>query len=149
MKVKHLKVRSKAIWMLLYSLLASFIPVQFVLGLFGLSFTPMLGNIWLFCLVFILFAHLWFLFLNGKDFRWSYIFRGILSFLLTLFLEFMVFFVISYSHDSSFPISIEYSVNGNEIILHKGFLLDAFDEHHDLLNPYIMKTEVKRVRYID
>ncbi|MGT2706970.1 hypothetical protein ACVRXQ_03305 [Streptococcus panodentis] len=61
----------------------------------------------------------------------------------------MMSMVISYSHDSSFPISIEYSIKESEIILHKGFLLDAYDEHHDLLNLYLMKTKVNRVRYID
>ena len=44
---------------------------------------------------------------------------------------------------------MDYVTNDSEVILRKGFLLGEYDEHHDLVNLYIMKTKVNRVRYID
>ena len=52
---------------------------------------------------------------------------------------------LSFGSDLSMPINIDYYVNGgkNEIIIIIGFLLHEIHEYHDLLNPFIMKAEVK------
>ena len=50
---------------------------------------------------------------------------------------------------SSCTFYMVYGIDGREVILRKGYLLGEYDEYHDLVNPYIMKTKVNRVRYID
>ena len=49
--------------------------------------------------------------------------------------------------DSSMPINLDYNVNKekNEIRIIRGFLLHEIHEYHDLVNPLIMKSEVKYV----
>ena len=44
---------------------------------------------------------------------------------------------------------MDYKIEGSEVVLRKGYLLGEYDEYYDLVNPFIMKTKVNRVRYID
>ena len=61
--------------------------------------------------------------------------------------DIFLFFFFSMVPDSSMPINLDYNVNKekNEIRIIRGFLLHEIHEYHDLVNPLIMKSEVKYV----
>ena len=141
---------SKVIWLVLYILLFIFVLLHFSLSSFGLDFTPLLWNTWLFLLSVVVFCHLWFRFLKKRKFRWFHLIWGILSVPLALFIWFSIFFHFSIvQSENSVPINMDYGIDGSEVILRKGLFFGEYDEYHDLVNPYIMKTKVNRVRYID
>ena len=134
----------------LYLALLTFVILHLILLPFGLSFTPLLWNTWLFLLSVVVFCHLWFLFLKKREFRWFHLIWGILSIPLALFMWFTIFFHFSIvGSENSVPINMDYGIDGSEVILRKGLFFGEYDEYHDLVNPYIMKTKVNRVRYID
>jgi len=148
--VKRWKFSSKVIWLVFYILLFIFVLLHFILSLFGLAFTPLLWNNWLFLLAAVIFCNLWFLFFKNREFRWFHLVWAILSIFPALFAWFFVFFHFSIiGSENSVPINMDYVTNNSEVILRKGFLLGEYDEYHDLVNPFIMKTKVNRVRYID
>ena len=135
---------------IVYLILLLFVFANFVLGYNGYAFTPLLWNTWLFLLSVVVFCHLWFLFLKKREFRWFHLIWGILSVPLALFIWFAIFFHFSIAKsENSVPINMDYGIDGSEVILQKGFLFGEYDEYHDLVNTYIMKTKVNRVRYID
>ena len=141
---------SKVIWLVLYLLLFIFVLLHFSLSSFGLAFTPLLWNTWLFLLSVVVFCHLWFRFLKKREFRWFYLIWGLLSVPLALFIWLTIFFHFSIAKsENSVPINMDYGIDGSEVILRKGLFFGEYDEYHDLVNPYIMKTKVNRVRYID
>ena len=41
------------------------------------------------------------------------------------------------------PINIDYRIEDKEIIIARGFLARTTYDHHELINPFIMKSEVK------
>ena len=141
---------SKVFWLVLYLLLFIFVLLHFRLSPFGLAFTPLLWNTWLFLLSVVVFCNLWFLFLKNREFRWFHLIWGLLSVPLALFIWLSIFFHFSIvKSENSVPINMDYGIDGNEVILRKGLFWGGYDEYHDLVNPYIMKTKVNRVRYID
>ena len=141
---------SRVIWQVLYLLLFIFVLLHFSLSPFGLAFTPLLWNTWLFLLSVVVFCHLWFLFLKNREFRWFHLIWGLLSVPLALFIWLTIFFHFSIvKSENSVPINMDYGIDGSEVILRKGLFFGEYDEYHDLVNPYIMKTKVNRVRYID
>lgn len=148
--VKRWKFSSKVIWLVFYILLFIFVLLHFILSLFGFAFTPLLWNPWLFLLAVVIFCHLWFLFFKNREFRWFHLFWGLLSVPPALFIWLIVFSYFSIiESENSVPINMDYKIEGSEVVLRKGYLLGEYDEYHDLVNPYIMKTKVNRVRYID
>ena len=148
--VRRWKFLSKVIWLVFDILLVIFVLLHFILSLFGLTFTPLLWNSWIFLMSVVVFCHLWFLFFKNRDFRWFHLLWMILSVPPAIFIWLTVFFHFPIiESENSVPINMDYKIDGSEVILRKGFLLGEYDEHHDLVNPYIMKTKVNRVRYID
>ncbi|KAF1308003.1 hypothetical protein I925_02310 [Streptococcus sanguinis OH0843] len=148
--MKRWKFSSKVIWLVFYILLFIFVLLHFILSLFGFAFTPLLWNPWLFLLAVVIFCHLWFLFFKNREFRWFHLFWGLLSVPPALFIWLIVFSYFSIiESENSVPINMDYKIEGSEVVLRKGYLLGEYDEYHDLVNPYIMKTKVNRVRYID
>ena len=148
--MKRWKFSSKVIWLVFYILLFIFVLLHFVLSLFGFAFTPLLWNLWLFLLEVVIFCHLWFLFFKNRELRWFHLVWAILSVYPALFAWFFVFFHFSIiGSENSVPINMDNKIEGSEVVLRKGYLLGEYDEYHDLVNPYIMKTKVNRVRYID
>ena len=66
---KHL-----TIFRILYLLFLVFALIHFVLGLFGLAFTPGLWNIWFFGLSLTLFIHPWTIFYKTRIFQGKKVF---------------------------------------------------------------------------
>ena len=137
---KHL-----TIFRILYLLFLVFALIHFVLGLFGLAFTPVLWNVWFFGLCLTLFIHLWTIFYKSRIFQWHHLIFQALSGFFALIIWFVIFFVLSVVPDSSMPINIDYQMNSKdkEIRIIRGFLLHEIHEYHDLVNPLIMKSKVK------
>lgn len=137
---KHL-----SIFRILYLLFLLFALIHFVLGLFGLAFTPVLWNVWFFGLCLTLFIHPWTIFYKSRIFQWHHLIFQALSGFFALIIWFVIFFVLSVVPDSSMPINIDYQINNKdkEIRIIRGFLLHEIHEYHDLVNPLIMKSKVK------
>ena len=138
--LKHL-----TIFRILYLMFLVFVLIHFILGLFGFAFTPIVWNIWLFCLCLTLFIHPWTIFYKTRIFQWHHLIFQALSGFFALLIWFMIFFILSTVPDSSMPINLDYYVirEKNEIRIIRGFLLHEIHEYHDLVNPLIMKSKVK------
>ena len=128
---------------IIYLLFLVFVLIHFVLGLFGLAFTPGLWNLWFFGLSLTLFIQPWTIFYKTRIFQWYHLIFQIFSGLVTFYLWFAAFFVLSVISDPAVPINIDYRIEDKEIIIARGFLARTTYEHHELINPFIMKAEVK------
>ena len=127
----------------LYLALLTFVVLHLVLLVFGLSFTPVLWNSWFFilCLTFLIYP--WRIFYRTRDFQWYHLIFQLFSGLVALYLWFAAFFALSIMSDPAIPINIDYHIQKTEIIIARGFLARTTYEHHELINPFIMKAEVK------
>ena len=138
--IKHLTV-----FRVIYLIFLVFVLIHFILGLFGLAFTPILWNIWFFSLCLTLFIQPRTIFYKTRIFQWHHLIFQALSGFVALIIWFMIFFFLSMVPDSSVPINIDYYVNRekNEIRIIRGDFLHEIHEYHDLVNPLIMKSKVK------
>lgn len=137
------------VFQIIYILLLTFMLANFLLGLFGYAFTPLLWNPWLYLGAVTAFSHIWYRFYRKHAPNW----KNLVSVLLSLFaMVILVFFIeLIFTFDGQGPVTIysEYSLKEETIIFERGFLLDNFDEYHELVNPFVMKKEVKKKVYFD
>ena len=137
------------VFQIIYILLLTFMFANFLLGLFGYAFTPLLWNPWLYLGAVTAFSHIWYNFYRNHAPNW----KNLVSVLLSLFdMVILVFFIeLIFTFDGQGPVTIhsEYSLKEETIIFERGFLLDIFDEYHELVNPFAMKKEVKKKVYFD
>lgn len=49
----------------------------------------------------------------------------------------------SFIEDSRIPITVDFRIVDREVIIVRGSLLHGYREYHDLVNPFMMKSEVK------
>ena len=140
-------MRHLTLFRFIYLLCLVFVLIHFILGIFGLAFTPVLWNLWFFGLCLTLFIHPWTIFYKTRIFQWHHLIFQTLSGFIALLIWFMIFFFFSMVPDSSMPINIDYYVNkeNNENRIIRGSLLHEIHEYHDLINPLIMKSKVKYV----
>jgi len=127
----------------LYLVLLTFVVLHLLLLVFGLSFTPILWNSWFFILCLTFLIHPWRIFYRTRDFQWYHLIFQIFSGLVALYLCFGAFFVLSVISDPAIPINIDYRIQDKEIIIVRGFLARSTYEHHELINPFIMKSDIK------
>ena len=137
------------VFQIVYILLLTFVLANFLLGLFGYAFTPLLWNPWLYLGAVTAFSHIWYRFYRKHAPNW----KNLISVLLSLFaMVILVFFIeLFFTFDGHGPVTIhsEYSLKEETIVFERGFLLDIFDEYHELVNPFVMKKEVKKKVYFD
>lgn len=137
------------LFMIMYLILLLFVFVNFLLRFFGYAFTPLLWNPWLYLGAGTAFSHIWYRFYRKHAPNW----KNFVSVLLSLFaMAILVFFIeLFFTFDGHGPVTIhlEYSIKEKTIVFERGFLLDIFDEYHELVNPFVMKKEVKKKVYID
>ena len=127
----------------------SLVFVNLVLGYNGYAFTPLLWNPWLYLGAVIVFCHIWYRFYRTHAVNWKNVVGLLFSFFASLILVlFIVFFFIFDGH-GSVTIHSEYYLKEKSIVFQRGFLLDAIDEYHELVNPFVMKKEIKKKVYID
>ena len=76
--------------------------------------------------------------------------RGLLfSLFASLILAFFIELLFSFDGHGSVTIHSEYYLKEKSIVFQRGSLLDAYDEYHELVNPFVMKNEIKKKVYID
>ena len=71
------------------------------------------------------------------------------SFFASLTLVFFIELVLSIDGHGLVIIHSEYYIKEELIVFQRGSLLDAFDEYHELVNPFVMKKEIQKKVYID
>ena len=137
------------VFQIIYILLLTFMFANVLLGFFGYAFTPLLWNPWLYLGAVTAFSHIGYRFYRNHAPNW----KNLVSVLLSLFaMMILVFFIeLFFTFDGHGPVTIhsEYSLKEETIIFERGFLLDNFDEYHELVNPFVMKKEVKKKVYFD
>ena len=137
------------VFQIVYILLLTFVLANFLLDFNGYAFTPLLWNPWLYLGAVTILCHSWYRFYRKHAPNW----KNLVSVLLSLFaMVILVFFIeLFFTFDGHGPVTIhsEYSLKEKTIVFERGFLLDNFDEYHELVNPFVMKKEVKKKVYFD
>ena len=137
------------VFQIIYILLLTFMFANVLLGFFGYAFTPLLWNPWLYLGAVTIFCHIWYRFYRTHAVNWKNVVGLLFSFFASLIL--VLFIVFFFSFDGHGPVTIhsEYSLKEKTIIFERGSLLDGFDEYHELVNPFVMKKEIKKKVYVD
>ena len=134
---------------IVYLILLLFVFANFVLGYNGYAFTPLLWNPWLYLGAVIILCHIWYRFYRKHAPNW----KNLVSVLLSLFASLILAFFIElfFTFDGHGPVTThsEYYLKEKSIVFQRGSLLDAYDEYHELVNPFVMKKEIKKKVYID
>ena len=134
---------------ILYLILLLFVFANFLLDFYGYAFTPLLWNPWLYLGAVTVFCHIWYRFYRTHTVNWKNVVGLLFSFFAMVILVF--FIELFFTFDGHGPVTIhsEYSLKEKTIVFERGFLLDIFDEYHELVNPFVMKKEVKKKVYFD
>ena len=134
---------------IVYLILLLFVFANFFLELFGYAFTPLLWNPWLYLGAVTAFSHIWYRFYRTHTVNWKNVVGLLFSFFASLILVLFIVFFFSFDGHGSVTIHSEYYLKEKSIVFQRGSLLDAFDEYHELVNPFVMKKEIEKKVYID
>ena len=134
---------------IVYLILLLLIFANFILCFFGYAFTPLLWNPWLYLGAVTTFSHIWYRFYRNHAPNWKNLVSVLLSLFASLILVFAIELVYTFDGHGSVTIHSEYSLKEKTIVFQRGSLLDAYDEYHELVNPFVMKKEIKKKVYID
>ena len=137
------------VFQIVYILLLTFMFANVLLGFYGYAFTPLLWNPWLYLGAVTAFSHSWYRFYRNHDTNWKNLVSVLLSLFAMLILVFFIELVLSFDGHGSVTIHSEYYLKEKSIVFQRGSLLDSFDEYHELVNPFVMKKEIKKKVYID
>ena len=134
---------------ILYLILLLFVFANFLLDFYGYAFTPLLWNPWLYLVVGTILCHIWYRFYRTHTVNWKNVVGLLFSLFASLILVLFIVFFFSFDGHGSVTIHSEYYLKEKSIVFQRGSLLDAFDEYHELVNPFVMKKEIKKKVYID
>lgn len=134
---------------IVYLILLLFIFANFILCFFGYAFTPLLWNPWLYLGAVTVFCHIWYRFYRTHTVNWKNVVGLLFSFFVSLILVLFIVFFFSFDGHGLVTIHSEYYLKEKSIFFQRVSLLDAFDEYHELVNPFVMKKEVKKKVYFD
>lgn len=81
--------------------------------------------------------------------NWKNLVSVLFSLFASLILAFFIEFFFSFDSHGLVTIHSEYYIKEKTIVFQRGSLLDAFDEYHELVNPFVMKKEIQKKVYID
>lgn len=129
---------------IVYLILLLFVFANFLLELFGYAFTPLLWNPWLYLGAVTAFSHIWYRFYRTHTVNWKNVVGLLFSLFAMVILVFFIELIFTFDGQGLVTIHSEYSLKEETIIFERGFLLDIFDEYHELVNPFVMKKEVKK-----
>ena len=93
-----------------------------------------------------LWVHFWYRYYKNSSDKKSRFVLEILSALFVFCAWFLTLLSFSFIEDSRVPITIDSEIESNQIVITRGSLLHGYHEYHDLVNPWIMKAEVKYKR---
>ena len=134
---------------IVYLILLLSIFANFILCFFGYAFTPLLWNPWLYLGAVTVFCHIWYRFYRTHTVNWKNVVGLLFSFFVSLILVLFIVFFFSFDGHGLVTIHSEYYLKEKSIVFQRVSLLDAFDEYHELVNPFVMKKEIKKKVYID
>lgn len=134
---------------IVYLILLLFVFANFLLELFGYAFTPLLWNPWLYLGAVTIFCHIWYRFYRTHAVNWKNVVGLLFSFFASLILVLFIVFFFTFDGHGLVTIHSEYYLKEKSIVFHRGTLLDAFDEYHELVNPFVMKEEIQKNVYVD
>ena len=137
------------VFQIVYILLLTFMFANVLLGFYGYAFTPLLWNPWLYLGAVTAFSHSWYRFYRNHATNWKNLVSVLLSLFAMLILVFFIELFFTFDGHGSVMIHSEYYLKEKSIVFQRGFFLDAFDEYHELVNPFVMKKEIKKKVYID
>lgn len=134
---------------ILYLILLLFVFDNFLLDFYGYAFTPLLWNSWLYIVVGTILCHIWYRFYRKHAPNWKNLVSVLLSLFASLILTFFIELFFSFDGHDLVTIHSEYYIKEKTIVFQRGSLLDAYDEYHELVNPFVMKKEIQKKVYID
>lgn len=134
---------------ILYLILLLFVFANFLLDFYGYAFTPLLWNSWLYIVVGTILCHIWYRFYRKHAPNWKNLVSVLLSLFASLILTFFIELFFSFDGHDLVTIHSEYYIKEKTIVFQRGSLLDAYDEYHELVNPFVMKKEIQKKVYID
>ena len=134
---------------ILYLILLLFVFANFLLDFYGYAFTPLLWNSWLYLVVGTILCHIWYRFYRKHAPNWKNLVSVFLSLFASLILTFFIELFFSFDGHDLVSIHSEYYIKEKTIVFQRGSLLDAYDEYHELVNPFVMKKEIQKKVYID
>ena len=134
---------------IVYLILLLFVFANFVLGYNGYAFTPLLWNPWLYLGAVTVFFPIWYRFYRTHTVNGKNVVGLLFSFFASLILVLFIVFFFSFDGHGSVTIHSEYYLKEKSIVFQRGSFLDAYDEYHELVNPFVMKKEIKKKIYID
>ena len=122
----------------------AFLVIELILIVFGLSFTPLLSCLWFDFLFLVLFFHLWSIFYKKREFKFFHLILQFLSVILAFFIWFILQVSFTDSADTIIPpIHHNAEIRGNYVEIPHGMIPIRSRDYYELVNPFIMKLEVK------
>lgn len=134
---------------ILYLILLLFVFVNLLFGFYGYAFTPLIWNPWLYLGAVTILCHIWYRFYRNHAPNWKNLVSVLLSLFASLILTFFIELFFSFDGHGQVTIHSEYYLKEKSIVFQRGSLLDAYDEYHELVNPLVMKKDIKKKVYID
>lgn len=134
---------------ILYLTLLLFVFANFLLDFYGYAFTPLLWNPWLYLGAVTILCHIWYRFYRKHAPNWKNLVSVLLSLFASLILTFFIELFFSFDGHDLVTIHSEYYIKEKTIVFQRGSLLDAYDEYHELVNPFVMKKVIQKKVYID
>ena len=131
------------VYRIVYFALLSFVIFHLILLTFGLAFIPTLWNFCSFCLCLTLLFHLWGRFYKSRVDQKRHLILEIFSAFVVFCIWGVSLLAFSFIEDSRIPITVDFKIVDSEAIIVRGSLLHGYREYHDLVNPFMMKSEVK------
>ena len=131
------------VFRIVYLALLSLVIFHLILLAFGLAFIPTLWNIWLLCLGLTLLLHLWARFYKSRIDQKRHLILELLSAFVVFCIWGVSLLAFSFIEDSRIPMTVDFRIVDSEVIIVRGSLLHGYREYHDLVNPFMMKSEVK------
>ena len=122
----------------------AFLVIELILIVFGLSFTPLLSCLWFDFLFLVLFFHLWSIFYKKREFKFFHLILQFLSVILAFFIWLILQVSFTDSADTIIPpIHHNAEIRGNYVEIPHGAIPIRSRDYYELVNPFIMKLEVK------
>lgn len=122
----------------------AFLVIELILIVFGLSFTPLLSCLWFDFLLLVLFFHLWSIFYKKREFKFFHLILQFLSVILAFFIWLILQVSFTDSADTIIPpIHHNAEIRGNYVEIPHGAIPIRSRDYYELVNPFIMKLEVK------
>lgn len=122
----------------------AFLVIELILIVFGLSFTPLLSCLWFDFLFLVLFFHLWSIFYKKREFKFFHLILQFLSVILAFFIWLILQVSFTDSADTIIPpIHHNAEIRGNFVAIPHGVIPIRSRDYYELVNPFIMKLEVR------